>query len=314
MKRHILFFLIGAGVLLSCEEEIIVDTSEVEPSIVIDAFVDNQPTDQVINITLTRQFYDTRPFEGVGGVDTVYIENISDPSEAPYVFQQQSETRYVWQRPNLTDSFGIIGDTYRLTIEVGEVMITSVSTLNPVPTVDSIRYNYEDGDGFVEEGFDAEFFATDLEGIGNTYWIKGFKNGVFLDQPEYIVTSFDGSFSQSDEDGILFIPPIRSAISPFEENDAGDGIAAPFLVGDSVSVELHGIAEETFIYINEIRTQTDRQGGISELFSVPVTNLTGNISSNSEDRILGFFSVSSVSVLGLTLTQELADQAIAEAN
>lgn len=308
-----LFSIALLGLITACEEEIVVDTSAVSPSIVVDAFVTHQAADQYINITLSKPFYDTGAYTGVGGVDTVYIENLSTPSEPPYIFVQEEDTRYVWQRLNPTDSFGIMGDTYRLTVGIGSLTIQALSTLHPVPTVDSIRYNYEDGSAFIAEGYDAEFFATDLEGIGNTYWIKGFKNGVFLDKPPYITTSFDGSFSEGDQDAILFIPPIRSAINPIEDLDNEAGIDAPYLVGDSASVELHGITREAFLYLNEIRTQTDRQGGISELFSVPVTNLTGNLTASDGQPILGFFSVSSVSTLGLALTSELALEAIERA-
>lgn len=296
----------------SCSEEIQIDTSDIVPSIVVDAFINTLPQDQTISITLSRDFNDDQPFSGVDEVDTVYVENLSDLSENPYVFSKINETDYLWVPDDETSSFGILGDTYRLTVVIGELIITAESTLNPVPVVDSIRFNYEDGSGFVDEGFDAEFFATDLEGIGNTYWIKGYKNGVFLDQPEYITTSFDGAFLESDLDGILFIPPIRSAISPLEVNEAGNGIAAPFLVGDSVGVEVHAVTQETFLYLNEIRTQTDRQGGISEIFSVPVTNLTGNLETNTGENVLGFFSTSTASALGVKLTEELAEEAIAK--
>ncbi|MEM6642599.1 MAG: DUF4249 family protein [Bacteroidota bacterium] len=309
-----LLFVIVALFALACEQEIVVDTTEVQPSVVVDAFINNLPEDQELRITLSRQFYDNRPFSGVTGVDTVYIEDVTDPSQEPYRFAQVDETRFVWERESAADSFGIIGHTYRLVVEIGELTLESFSLLDSVPTVDSLRYNYNDGDGFVDEGYDAEFFATDLIGLGDTYWIQGYKNGVFLDQPEYITTSFDGSFEESTEDGILFIPPLRSAISPFEENEAGDGIAAPFLVGDSASVAILSINRDAFLYLRSIAAQTDRQGGISELFSVPVTNLNGNITASTDERILGFFAVSSVSTGGLLLTEELARKAQEEAN
>ncbi|MEM9896988.1 MAG: DUF4249 family protein [Bacteroidota bacterium] len=309
------FFPLSIFVLiLSCEDEIRVNTTEVEPSVVVDAFISNLPEDQEIKITLSRQFYDNRPFSGVQGVDTVFIEDITDPTQEVYAFRQVDETTFVWESEGPDDSLGIIGHIYRLVIEIDDLTLQSTSFLDSVPKVDSLRYNYIDGSGFVDEGYDAEFFATDLIGLGDTYWIKGYKNGVFLDQPEYITTSFDGSFEESTEDSILFIPPLRSSISPFEENEEGDGIAAPFVIGDSASVAILSINRDALLYLRSIAAQTDRQGGISELFSVPVTNLNGNITASTKERILGFFAMSDVATGGLLLTEELAEKARAEAN
>lgn len=292
-----------------CEESITVDTADVASSIVIDAFVDNRPDVQTISITRSRPFYENTPFETVSA-DEVFIEDLTDPSQADYVFAESSSSPgiFEWFPTASIDSFGIVGHDYRLTVRVGNAEFTAVSTLNPVPVIDSIRFNYEEEDSFFDERFEAEFFATDLPGFGDTYWIKAFKNNVFLDRPEYIATSYDGGFSASDEDGILFIPPLRTFINPFEDNEQG------YDVNDTVRVELMSVTEETFLYLNEIFTQTDRQGGISELFSVPVTNLNTTFEVVAGDEsVLGIFSTSSVHISQLVLTEELAQEAFEKA-
>ena len=300
--NHI-YILLLAVLILSCEQTITVDTEDVASSVVIDAFIDNRPETQTINLTRSRQFYDNTEFERVTAV-AVYVEDLTDPSQPDYVFTEAAAGVYEWAPTSPTDSFGIVGHEYQLVVVDGESEFRAISRLNPVPVVDSLRFNYEEESNFFDERYEAEFFATDLPGFGDTYWIKGFKNGVFLDRPEYITTSYDGGFSASNEDAILFIPPLRLAINPFEEDEQG------YDVLDTARVELLSITEDAFLYLNEIFTQTDRQGGISELFSVPVTNLTGNVEVVSGSQsALGFFCTSSVSVAELVLTEEVAEEA-----
>jgi len=308
-----IFFSILIISLWSCQEDIAINTGDIESSVVIDAFIDNRPSTQIINITRSRRFNDLSDFERVS-VDTVFIEDITEPANDPYVFEAIEEGVYGWEPQSTIDSFGIVGHEYKLTVVIENTSYSAISQLNPVPKIDSIKFNYIEESNFQEEGYEAEFFARDLDGLGNTYWIKGFKNGIFLNQPEYITTSFDGAFTESDEDSILFIPPLRIAINPFEDIDEENGIDPSYWIGDEVTVELHGITNDAFIYLNEIRTQTDRQGGISELFSVPTTNLTGNIKTSDGNLALGFFSISSVDIDSLILTEELAEKARDEAN
>ena len=308
VRSNHIFTLLLLVLFLGCEQTIIVDTEDVASSVVIDAFIEHRPSIQMINITRSRPFYDNAKFERVSA-DAVYIENLTDPTQPDYFFTEDIPGVYEWVPASPTDSFGIIGHDYQLVVLNGSSEFRAISTLNPVPIIDSVRFNFEEESIFFDERFEAEFFATDLPGFGDTYWIKGFKNGGFLDRPEYITTSYDGGFSESNEDGILFIPPLRTAINPFEENEQG------YAIGDSVSVELLSITEDTFLYLNEIFTQTDRQGGISELFSVPVTNLNGNIKvASGSQSVLGFFCISSVSTAGLALTTDVAEEARGRTN
>lgn len=305
---HIVF--VTVFFLSACEDEFQVDFGETNPLTVIDAWIDNEVgATQTIFITLSQDFYDDNLYEGISA-DTVYVEDMTDSSQPGYGFVQTSTGVFQWTPPTPQDSFGIVGHEYRLHVALNGFVFEAYSFLNPVPPIDSIKYSFLEETNFQEEGYEAEFFATDLPGFGNTYWIKPYKNGVFFNQPEYFSTSYDGAFSESDNDNILFIPPVRTSINLFEDEDEENGADSPYLVGDSVGVELHGVTEEAFLYINELQTQTDRQGGISELFSVPITNLNNNIETIvGDEEALGFFSTSSVSISGLRLTEELAQEA-----
>ena len=72
-----------------------------------------------------------------------------------------------------------------------------------------------------------EFFARDLLGLGNSYWIKSFKNDTFLNRPSEINIAFDASFDAGGEvDNLIFIPPIRDNINP-NDDDGGKNSMDP---------------------------------------------------------------------------------------
>jgi hypothetical protein len=267
----------------------------------------------VVTVTKTLNFYDVLSPEGVSGA-SITIENLTT-DEPAYNFTEEAGNNgfYIWEPDSPTDTFGIVGSTYRLNVTVEGEEYESFSILNPVPDIDSIRFNFIEEGNFNGEYYQAEFFAVEFQNTLDYYWIKGFYNGIFLGQPHYIIASVDGSFSENtsqQNDTSIFIPTIRTSINPFPTN-SDDDTEPGYAIGDSAGVELHSITEEAFLYLNEIKTQTDRPGGTSELFAVPMTNLNGNIASVNEENAdpLGFFVTSNFSSSGKRLTGEIAETA-----
>jgi len=109
----------------------------------------------------------------------------------------------------------------------------------------------------------------------------------------------------------VFIQPIQDAINPFD-TDENDEFIPPYDIGDSVFVELNSINISTFYFLQETITQTNRAGGFGALFAQPLANVPSNIENinpDSEERAVGFFNMSATSVMGLKLTEEIAEQA-----
>ena len=53
--------------------------------------------------------------------------------------------------------------------------------------------------------FIVSFFARDPFGAGDTYWIKTYKNGSFLNKPQELNIAYDAAFDGgSASDGIVF--------------------------------------------------------------------------------------------------------------
>ena len=199
-----------------------------------------------------------------------------------------------------------MGGTYYLNIDIDGTAYESISQLGDVPSVDSITWRLSEETAFIEESFFANFWARDLEGVGDTYWIKSWKNDTLLNKPSEINIAYDAAFSiDGNADGLFFIQPIRELINPYEFDDKTDVLLNPFEVGDSIFVELNSISQDAFYFLQQVQIQTAREGGFGELFAVPLANIQSNIfSENLNERVVGFFCISGVSSIGKLFTED----------
>lgn len=307
MKK--LLYIASIAIFFSCETTIFPELNEAEEILVIDAWLNNNLETQEIKITRSQPYFDSTFPAKVSGA-TVVVEDMN--TGETYNFVEGADS-YTWT-PGATP-LGVVDNIYRLTVTVDGETFEAYSDLGAVPPIDSIKFNFNEEDGFVLEDYiSAEFVATDLIGEGNTYWIKTFKNGEFLSKPDEINIAFDAGFSAGGAvDGQVFIQPIQDGINPFDEiPDSNNEFFPPYVVGDSVYVEIHSINLFAFNFLQEVAIQTNRPGGFAELFATPLANVSTNIEStdeNSKTVIGGFFNVASISSRGRTLTQEDADQA-----
>lgn len=299
LQSVLLALLLLQLVFTGCEDEI-TPTLEQAPQIVsIDAWINNKPEPQVIRVQGTQEYFDNTLPPGLSGA----IVQVADENLKVYDFIETAPGEYTWT-PEPGETFGDIGLQYGLNVEYNGVTYNSISRLNNVPPVDSISFTFEEEDGPFPEGYFAEFWSQDLVGVGDTYWIKTFRNGVFQGKPSEINIAFDAGFSNGGSiDGLIFIAPIRFGVNSFEEDENGD-FQAPFLPGDSIYVELHAITNEAFFFLNEVAFQTDRPGGFAELFATPLSNVVTNIIPSDENiEVVGFFNVAAVSGNGKRLVE-----------
>ena len=292
----ILFLFI---LLSSCEDQITPELEDAPPVVIVDAFLTNQDSIQQIKVMLSAPYFENAPLDGVSGA----VVEVFNSNGTTVLFAEEEPGVYEWD-PGINGPIADIGDTLTLNISIQDDLYSAISVLNRVPDIDSISFRFEEENLFLPDSYFAEFWSRDLIGAGDTYWIKSYKNGAYLNQPNEINIAFDAGFSEGGNvDGLIFIPPIRDAINPFEE-DENDDFQSPFEDGDSVFVEIHSISNETFFFLNEVRIQTDRPGGFAELFATPLSNVRTNInySGSSENvQVTGFFNVAAVSSAGKTL-------------
>lgn len=287
----------------SCEDKIEVELPKAEPVVVIDAWINNKAETQRIKVLKTIPYFENSFLPGINDA-VVSVEDITD--NVIYSFEKTSEDgTYSWEPTASQPSFGKVGNTFRLTIQLGSDIYEAFSSMNRVPQIDSINFRFEEGNEFFPDSYFAGVYATDPVGPGDTYWIKAWKNGNFLNKPSEINICYDaGGSPGAVVDGIPFIQPIRDGINPFDQ-DENDDFIPPYSPGDSVFVEIHSINYDSYVFLNEVAIQTNRPGGFAELFAQPLANVSSNIlivnESPNMTKAIGFFNVAAVSSQGRKL-------------
>ncbi|MBN8650789.1 MAG: DUF4249 domain-containing protein [Cytophagales bacterium] len=294
MKR-IIILLFTAAIFYSCEDVINPELEIAEPVLVIDAWINNLPDSQKVILTRTQPYFQNILPPAVSGA----IVTITDQNGTVFSFLEDKPGEYVWV-PSGNDVFGTLGLNYALSVQTNGETFVAESRMGRVPVVDSITFFVQEGNQFIDDLYQAEFWAKDPVETGDAYWIKFYKNGVQQNKPSEIITAYDAGFTKGGNfSGVEFIPPIRRAINPFD-TDANDQLLSPYKVGDSVSVRIHAVTEAAFNFLNQVAIQTDRPGGFSELFSTPLANVSTNIRNlnTNGSKVVGFFNVGAVSGLG----------------
>ena len=311
MKK--IFILLIVFAFFACENIIY---PELEPSLeqyVVDAWLNDLPGSQKIFLSKSNNYFMSELPKLLSGAE-VYL---TDEDGNRYDFEESAEG-YVWG-DSLSTSFLQVGTSYQLNVSIDGIRFSGTSEMNPVPPVDSITFKYQKEDFSTDEDYYlAEVVATDLVGVGNTYWIKAWKNGVYLNKASEINIAYDAGFSAGGNiDGQVFIQPIQELINPFDTDEAGEAlIEPPYSIGDTIYVEILSISESAFYFLNEVKIQTVRSGGFGALFAPPFSNVSTNLMNedvNSTIHPVGFFNVSAISYLEQVLTSEIAQKAQEEA-
>lgn len=301
MNRFIYILMVGVSLsplLFSCEDVINPTLERAESVLVIDAWLTNKPGKQQIVLTRTQPYFENILPPGVSGATV----KVTDQNGKIYSFNESTKTGVYEWLPATNEVFGSVGLRYNLSIIVAGENFVSESVMGRVPVIDSVTFFKEDATQFTDEQYQAEFWSTDPLESGDSYWIKTYKNGQVLNKPSEILTAYDAGFSKGGNfSGITFIAPIRRSINPFDEdpNDKNK-TKSPYIVGDSIYVEINAVTEASFNFLNEMKIQTDRPGGFGELFATPLSNVSTNITNANAkgSKVVGFFNVGAVSGLG----------------
>ncbi len=280
--KYNFFYLLMLFISLACEEVIQLDIPlSQETVIVIDAILNNSSMPQTIILTQSSDLLD---IGSIPVVNNASVSVINLTNDNIFIFSEEENSgKYTWlPNENEPDSLGLVGDEFVLNITIEEDNYSAFSQIKRTTTVDSFDFKTSKDfftGGVFEGEYEVEFFATDPEGEGDTYWVRTYRNEEFEFDPNEIVVTYDASFNPGGSfDGNLFIPPIRM-------------IPEIFVDGDSVEVELYSITNETFLFLTQISEQSQATQG---LFAVPIANVLTNIfkvDSNGGVQATGFFAV-----------------------
>ena len=281
-----LFFTLSA-----CEDRIDIDLDDPGKLVVVDAWLDSSKDMHVIKLTRSQSITDTSDPTPETNASIMLIT----PSDTIQAIEIEPGAYQVNHRPTE------IGKSYALNILLTNgTLIKGQTIMGDVPQIDSITTEFIEGDLRGPDGIYAEFFARDLPGFGNTYWIKTFKNNVFLNKPQEINLAYDAGFDPGARlDNFIFITPIRFLINPVPSDDEVLDEVPPYISGDTIRVEIHSLSEETFDFLAIARDQLIN--GDAGIFASPIANALGNLTTTGQDEVLGAFNVAHVSSLEMMI-------------
>ncbi|MDE2393721.1 MAG: DUF4249 domain-containing protein [Cytophagales bacterium] len=286
MKPIYLFLLFLA--LTSCEEIVNLPSPVSDHYLVVEANLTNQNTAQQIILSRSQDYFDQSAAPKLGGA----LVTVSDTLGHQFNFVEKVAQSgiYVWEPTAQQPTIGKVGTTFTLNVKWQNETLTSRATLNRVPPIDSILYQYDEAFGRQsannnpKNGYDAQFYARDFRGAGDCYRVKTYRNGVLFNDPINLTLVYDAGFQKGAmTDGLMFILPIRRAISP-----------RLYLENDKIRVELWSISEDEFNFYSQARLELNNAG----LFSRPAANIPTNIKNTNPASKLqgtGWFGVSAVS-------------------
>ncbi|MBR08922.1 MAG: hypothetical protein CMP48_14735 [Rickettsiales bacterium] len=214
MKSIYIYLTVLVLGLISCESIVDVKVNETDPYLVVDAWLTRSPEPQTIRLTTTQPYYDNELASGVTGAEVI----ITDSYGNEFVFESDGSGNYIYTP---TDTFGVVGNSYFLTVTYDGHDYTSSTVLPRGTAIDSINFTYEKN-VFEGEYFYSQFFGRDPIGEGDTYWLKAWKNGQYLNRPSELFYFYDASFSEGNGDGIPFIFPLRVLANPYEQDINGN--------------------------------------------------------------------------------------------
>src|SRR5690242_13133680 len=110
-KYSFAWLAIIAGVLFSCEKTINPELQSAAPVLVVEAWINNKPEKQIVQLTITQPYFDESVPKGVSGA----IVEITDDLANVYSFVDDGTNTgtYQWM-PSNGQGFGAIGRTYNL--------------------------------------------------------------------------------------------------------------------------------------------------------------------------------------------------------
>jgi Domain of unknown function (DUF4249) len=165
--KNIALGLLFALTFSNCQDVIDLDLDKVDPQLVIEANLTDQPGKQQVRITKTVPFDQSNVFPAVSGA----FVTIGDNTGLLDTLQQTAPGVYETKRLKQ----GISGRTYTLRATVESKQYTAVCTMPKAVPFDNLTTNLSNFGGNASQNLVPEF--TDPVGLGNYYNFAIIKNG-----------------------------------------------------------------------------------------------------------------------------------------
>jgi len=246
---------------IACEDVVNIELDTAPAKLVIDASLKWEKgttgNEQTIKLTTTTDFYATTIPVASGAVVYVRDENANQ-----FDFVETPGTgNYV-----CTNFIPAINRNYTLTVIYNGQTYTASEKLIAVPTIDSVEQT-ENG-GFTGDEVEVKFYFQDFPNEANFYLINFNASNALLP----IIDVIDDDF--------------------FQGNQMFAYLANDLKTGDSIQLQLNGISQRYYNYMNILLSIAGSNGGSP--FQTPPATVRGNIinQTNFDNFALGYFSVS----------------------
>lgn len=261
-NRFSILLFFTAMIFSSCEEVVDIDLDDVEPALVVEALVSDDPEKTpYVKLTLSTTYFDNVEPEAIENALVVLTEDESVVD----TLNEQEPGYYIAQKINV----GKVNATYDLFIQTTDGTIYQASgKIDPVAPLDSLSVNYREETPFSYDD-DGYYVTINFQEPGSTsdfYRLFFYLGGEQYDPEELIYANDELANGQY--------------ISNIEFSD--------FVVfpGDTVNVEMHSISEEYYDFLSAV----DENQNAGDLFDTPPSNVEGNVSNGA----FGFFATSAI--------------------
>lgn len=249
--QNIILLCIAIGIIFSCEDVIELDLDRVEPRMVVEANISNQPGPYAVFLSETRDFYDDNNFKPRAGADIIIYDEVGNRD----ILRETTPGTY-----QTNTIRGIPGVKYTLDINYDGKKYTAFSTMpvhfNPI---DSLIVAYEEESIFRDEGYYATVTTQDPKGVDNYYRLK-----IFVNDKVYVFNEGDEDADEYEDDNLYLFN------DKYTDGQYLDFDLSPTLkIGDKVKVELYHINKSSYDYY---RTLLDAIGTGGLAPANPISN------------------------------------------
>ncbi len=280
--KHIAFISFVLLLLNSCTERIDVELDTTYTRLVVEGHISTDTTVHTFKLTKTADYFSTESAPAVIGAEV----RITDHLGNQILLQEKEDGVY-----QTSDSFyGEINKNYELQIDLKDEISSqkqylAQSFLPSVQKIDSIGIEFNEH--FGKNGFwIVKLYAQDPGDEANFYMFNVYKNGKLMtDTLNKVSFTDDKMFNGNYTHGIGVV---------YFRNVSDEQL---FKIGDEVVLQMSGITQEHFTYMNEVLRSTSFQ---NPMFGGPPANVKGNLS----DGAFGFFSTYSNTYCAMILTED----------
>jgi len=264
-----LYIVLFVFAFSSCEKVVNLEVKDGPALPYIDAWITDQAGVQTIRFLQAVKYTSTGQPEPVADA-TISLTDLTSNSVYPFAYANGSYTYDAG-----TGKIGYAGHAYRLNIVYKGIPFTAIDTLKRNTVIDSITTEYKEANSSHDEGYFATFYAKDLAGATDYYWIRTLKNGA-LNFYAGEMFSIDGSFNDNISDGFEFIPPFREGITPDDH---------PYVKGDKVKVLIRSLSKPSYEFGNQMNNQIVNGG----LFATILQNVPSNVKNGQSGNTLAIY-------------------------